>query len=175
MRTGNRHSGMAESPYNVYQASDGYIALICVSETHWQSLLKAMGRTELAGDPRLETLKSRVEHMDFVDEVVTAWTAGRTRAEIYQALTTHRVPCAPVRDLGEVVHDPHLHARGMLRHVDHPLLGPLVLPTSPMRYGEPAPEIRPSKELGADSDSVFGDWLGLPADEIAALRAEGVV
>lgn len=175
MRTGNRHSGMAESPYNVYQASDGYIALICVSETHWQSLLKAMGRTELAGDPRLETLKSRVEHMDFVDEVVTAWTAERTRAEIYQALTTHRVPCAPVRDLGEVVHDPHLHARGMLRHVDHPLLGPLVLPTSPMRYGEPAPEIRPSKELGADSDSVFGDWLGLPADEIAALRAEGVV
>ena len=52
-RTGNRHSGLAEAPYNVYQAADGYLALICVSETHWQSLLQAMGRTDLAGDPRL--------------------------------------------------------------------------------------------------------------------------
>ena len=43
-RTGNRHSGMAEAPYNVYPAADGYLALICVSETHWKSLLKAMDR-----------------------------------------------------------------------------------------------------------------------------------
>src|SRR5690606_24715604 len=99
MRTGNRHSGMAEAPYNVYQASDGYLALICVSETHWQSLLKAMDRMDLADDPRLGTLKSRVENIDFVDEVVTSFTSARTRAELYETLTRHRVPCAPVRDL----------------------------------------------------------------------------
>lgn len=175
-RTGNRHSGMAESPYNVYRASDGWIALICVNEIHWQSLLKAMDRPELAQDERLATLKSRVEHMDFVDETVTSWTSTRSRADIYDALTRHRVPSAPVRDLDEVVHDPHLHARGMLRHVDHPMFGPLVLPTSPMRYdGEPSPDIRPSKALGADNDAVLGNWLGLSVDELAALRDEGVV
>jgi crotonobetainyl-CoA:carnitine CoA-transferase CaiB-like acyl-CoA transferase len=173
-RTGNRHSGMAEAPYNVYRASDGWIALICVSETHWRSLLGAMDRRDLAEDPRLQTLKSRVENIDFVDRVVTEFTSGRTRAELYDTLRKYRVPCAPVRDLDEVVHDPHLHARGMLKDIEHPLLGPLVLPTSPMRYGD-APDIRPSKELGADNEAVFGEWLGESAEELAALRAGGVI
>ena len=52
MRTGNRHGGLAESPYNVYPPADGYIAIICVGEQHWKSLLEAMGRTDLADDPR---------------------------------------------------------------------------------------------------------------------------
>lgn len=176
MRTGNRHSGMAEAPYNVYPASDGYIALICVSETHFTSLLAAMGREDLADDPRLATLKNRVANIDFVDETVSAWTASRTRDELYEALRRHRVPCAPLRDLAEVVHDPHLHARGMLKSVDHPLLGELILPTSPMRYGgEGERTLRPSKELGADNENVYSEFAGLSAEDVARLRKEGVV
>jgi len=175
-RTGNRHSGMAESPYNVYEASDGFIALICVSETHWKSLLKAMGREDLDEDPRLGSLKSRVENIDFVDETISAWTRQFTRAELDERLKAHRVPCAKVRDLGEVVSDPHMHERGMLRHVSHPLLGDLVLPASPMRYdGEAIEELRPSKELGADNASVYKGWLGLSDDDFAALeRSEAI-
>lgn len=176
MRTGNRHSGMAEAPYNVYPAADGYIALICVSEQHFTSLLEAMERQDLADDPRLSTLKSRVANIDFVDEVVSAWTAQRTRDDLYGRLRRHRVPCAPLRDLGEVVHDPHLHARGMLQKVDHPLLGELILPTSPMRYGEEGERhLKPSKELGADTASVLSELAGLDADAVTELRAEGVV
>ncbi|WP_137389881.1 CaiB/BaiF CoA transferase family protein [Rhodoligotrophos defluvii] len=175
-RTGNRHSGLAEAPYNVYPAADGWIALICVSETHWTSLLEAMERSDLNDDPRLSSLKARVDNIDFVDETISAWTSSRTRDEIYDRLRKHRVPCAPVRDLDEVVHDPHLHARGMLKHVDHPLLGPLILPTTPLRFdGEPAPEIAPSKDLGADNDNVYSDFLGLGPEEIARLRKEGVI
>lgn len=176
MRTGNRHSGMAEAPYNVYPAADGYIALICVSEQHFTSLLEAMERQDLADDPRLSTLKSRVANIDFVDEVVSAWTAQRTRDDLYGRLRRHRVPCAPLRDLGEVVHDPHLHARGMLQKVDHPLLGELILPTSPMRYGgEGERHLKPSRELGADTASVLSELAGLDADAVTELRAEGVV
>jgi CoA:oxalate CoA-transferase len=176
MRTGNRHSGLAEAPYNVYPAADGYIALICVSETHWKSLLEAMDRTDLNDDPRLGSLKARVENIDFVDETISAWTSVRTRDEIYDKLRKHRVPSAPVRDLGEVVHDPHLHERGMLRPVQHPLLGDLILPTTPLRFdGETPPEISPSKELGADNDRVYAEFLGLGDGEIAELRKEGVI
>lgn len=176
MRTGNRHSGLAEAPYNVYAASDGYIALICVSETHWTSLLEAMDRMDLNDDPRLGSLKARVENIDFVDETISAWTSVRTRDEIYEKLRKHRVPCAPVRDLDEVVHDPHLHERGMLRNVSHPLLGDLVLPTTPLRFdGEQPPEINPSKELGADNDDIYASFLGLGESEIADLRKEGVI
>lgn len=176
MRTGNRHSGMAEAPYNVYPATDGYIALICVSETHFTSLLEAMERTDLADDPRLATLKSRVANIDFVDEVVSAWTSRRTRADLYQKLRQHRVPCAPLRDLGDVVHDPHLHERGMLQTVDHPLLGKLILPTSPMRYGgEGTRKLKPSKALGADTAAILLEFVGADTAVIEDLRTEGVV
>ena len=63
-RTGNRHGGLAEAPYNVYPTSDGWIAIICVGEVHWRSMTKAMGRPELADDPRFTSLKERVAHMD---------------------------------------------------------------------------------------------------------------
>ena len=69
-RTGNRHGGLAESPYNVYPASDGYIAIICVGEQHWKTLLDAMGRAELGADPRFASLKTRVAHMDVIDDLV---------------------------------------------------------------------------------------------------------
>jgi crotonobetainyl-CoA:carnitine CoA-transferase CaiB-like acyl-CoA transferase len=175
-RTGNRHSGLAEAPYNVYPAADGFIALICVSETHWKSLLEAMDRPDLQDDPRLQTLKDRVAHIDFVDETISAWTRTLSKNELSDLLRRHRVPSAPVRELAEVVHDPHLHARGMLKSVDHPLLGPLVLPTSPLRYDRSeAPEIEPSKELGADNRAVYCGWLGLPEAELAALSQEGAV
>lgn len=175
-RTGNRHSGMAEAPYNVYPTADGYIALICVSEAHFTSLLAAMGREDLSQDPRLETLKSRVANIDFVDETVSAWTSSRTRDELYETLRHHRVPCAPLRDLGEVVHDPHLHARGMLQKVHHPLLGELILPTSPMRYGDEGERtLNPSKELGADNENVFAEFAGLSSADVERLRKEGVV
>ena len=175
-RTGNRHSGLAEAPYNVYATSDGWIALICVSETHWRSLLTAMERPDLHDDPRLQTLRDRVANIDFVDSVITEWTSTRTKDQLSDLLRRHRVPSAPVRELEEVVNDPHLHARGMLRHVDHPLLGPLVLPTSPLRYdGEPSPEIDPSKALGADNRGVYCDWLGLDAAELERLSGQGVL
>ncbi len=175
-RTGNRHGGLAESPYNVYPTKDGFIALICVSEVHFQSLLRAMGREDLKDDPGYGSLKERVMRMDQIDEMVGSWTAGFGKEELFQLLMKHRVPCAPVRDLPEVVNDPHMHARGSLKRVEHPLLGSVVLPTGPMRYEDAPPqELVPSKELGADTDSVLTDWLGLSAAEVADLHGEGVV
>jgi CoA:oxalate CoA-transferase len=175
-RTGNRHGGMAESPYNVYPTSDGYIALICVSETHWDSLVDAMGRPELKGDPRYGNLKARVARMDEIDQLVGGWTAGFTKQALFELLLRHRVPCAPVRELPEVVNDPHLHARGALSRVDHPLLGPVVLPTGPLRFEDAPPRpLRPSQALGADTEAVLEGFLGLDAAAIAGLKQEGAV
>src|SRR5580658_5756381 len=62
-RTGNRHGGLAVSPYNVYACKDGWFAIICTSEDHWRSLAGAMGRPELADDPRFAHNAARVKHM----------------------------------------------------------------------------------------------------------------
>jgi CoA:oxalate CoA-transferase len=175
-RTGNRHGGLAEAPYNVYPTADGHIAIICVSEAHWKALLKAMQREELLVDPRFATLKLRVEHMDEVDELVAAFTARHAKKALFDLLMGHRVPCAPVRNLDEVVNDEHMHARRALEWVEHPMYGRVCLPNSPMRYDGVEPvALQPSGELGRDNQEVYGDWLGLPADEITRLQAEEVI
>ena len=175
-RTGNRHGGLAEAPYNVYPTRDGHIAIICVNETHWKSLLKAMQREDLLVDPRFADLKRRVEHMDEVDELVAGFTEQQPKKALFDLLMSHRVPCAPVRDLDEVVNDAHMHARRALEWVEHPMYGRVCLPNSPLRFEgvEPMP-IRPSAELGRDNRSIYGDWLGLSDGDIEQLIEQEVI
>lgn len=176
MRTGNRHSGMALAPYNVYRANDGYVAIICPLESHWQNLLTVIGREDLRGDERFETHAARVSRIDEVDAIVEAWTSSRTRAQIFEATKPHKVPTAPVRDVYEVMNDPHLHERGMLQWVDHPRLGRVVMSNSPIRlHGAPQAPLVPAAELGANNDEVYGEWLGHSADDLAAMRLNGVI
>jgi CoA:oxalate CoA-transferase len=175
-RTGNRHSGLAEAPYNVYPAADGYVAIIGVSEQHWVSLATLMGREDLVDAPGWATRHDRVERIDEVDEVVTAYTSQYPRDELLELLRGARVPCAPVRDLHEVVTDPHLHERGMLHDIEHPDLGPLTVPHSPLRYeGTPQLPLQPSPRLGEHNAEVLREWLGLSEDEIDELQREEVV
>ncbi|MFN0303879.1 MAG: CaiB/BaiF CoA transferase family protein, partial [Burkholderiales bacterium] len=175
-RTGNQHGGLAEAPYNVYQTKDGYIAIICVGEQHWKSLIEAMERPDLRDDPRFANLKKRVEHMAAVDELVSSFTARFDKQPLFDLLMKHRVPCAPVRDLDEVVNDPHLHARGALLWQEHPDLGRIPVQSSPLRFaGTDQMPITPSRKLGADNNAIYGDWLGLSANDIAQLTSEGVI
>ena len=175
-RTGNRHGGMAESPYNVYPAEDGHVALFCVSEAHFKGLVAAMEQPEILGDPRFASLKDRVANMDAMDGLISAWTSGKSKADLLEIMHRLRVPCAPVRDLDEVVNDHHMHARGALKRVDHPDLGNIVLTTGPLRYGDSAvPDIRPSRAVGADNATVFQNWLGLSRADYDALVASGAI
>ena len=175
-RTGNRHGGLAEAPYNVYPTSDGYIAIICVGDIHWQSLLVAMQRQDLAADPRFASLKQRVAHVDEIDRIVAAWTQDFTKQDLFDLLQRHRVPCAPVRELKEVVNDPHMHERGALQWQDHPELGRIVVQHSALRFhGSELRRLEPSHALGADSDSILAEHAGRAPADIAALRRDRVI
>lgn len=175
-RTGNRHGGLAESPYNVYPTSDGYIAIICVGEQHWKNLLDAMTRPDLNADPRFGSLKTRVAHMDVIDDLVSTFTRQYNKQDLFALLMKHRVPCAPVRTLMEVVNDPHLHQRGMLQWIDHPEHGRIVVQSSPMRYdGAPPLPHQPSERLGANNEAVLSGWLGLSKTDVDQLARDGVI
>ncbi|WP_158931071.1 CaiB/BaiF CoA-transferase family protein [Acidisphaera sp. S103] len=174
-RAGNNSGGSA-APYGLYPLRDGFLAIHPGTEQHWRNILMAAGRDDLLDDPRFRTMHDRSRHLDEVNAIVTAWTSGLTKAEVAEQAQRFRIPCFPVRDVSEVMHDPHMHCRGMLEWVDHPDLGNVVLPTSPIRLHETdvAPAT-PSPRLGQHNDEVYGGWLGLNPDEIAALRAEGVI
>lgn len=173
-RTGNRHGGMAEAPYNVYGCTDGWVAMLCVSERHWEALLTLMGRQDLLGAEKFRDLQSRVNNIDELDAMIEAWTRQFDKQTLVESLIKARIPCAPVREIDEVVNDPHMHARGTLKRIDHPELGEVVLPTGPMLFSDSTrPDLSPSKAVGADNAAVFGGWLGVGDDDLAALEKSG--
>ena len=175
-RTGNRHGGLSLCPYNVYAAKDGYVAIIVNNDGHWRSLLTAFGQGALAEDPRYKTNASRVSRMDEVDALVSSWTKPLAQQEIFDRLNAHHVPAAPVRDLSQIMHDPHLHARGALRWIDHPEYGRIAAAASPLRFdGEAVLPQPPSVPLGRDSRTLLQEKLGLSDAEIGALETSGVI
>jgi len=96
--------------------------------------------------------------------------------EIFAIAKRHRIPLAPVRDVDEVMNDPHMHERGMLQRLVHDEIGPIVVPTSPLRFhGADRPAVRPSPKLGQHNREIYGGWLGLSLAEIAELEHSGVI
>lgn len=175
-RTGNRHGGLGVAPYNVYKSTDGYVVLNAPGDHHFRSILDVMGRSDLKDDVRFLTRSSRVQNLEAVDELIENWTKTLTKNEVAQLMLAAKVPCAPVRQLLEVMHDENMHARGSLQWIDHPELGRVVLPHSPLVFeGLPRQAIQPSLLLGASNAAVFGEWLGHSDEELAAYKAEGVI
>lgn len=179
-RTGNRHGGLSLCPYNVYPTRGptpgGYIAIICNSDKHWGALLAAMKRADLTEEPRFATMRERVAAMAEIDDIVGSWTATWARDELFDHLVGHRVPCAPVRELTEVVQDAVLRERGMLLDIEHPTYGPIVVCRSPLRFeGIASPDYRPSPGYGADNAAIYGERLGRSAADLDLLREKGVI
>jgi crotonobetainyl-CoA:carnitine CoA-transferase CaiB-like acyl-CoA transferase len=175
-RTGNAFANHNRAPYNVYPARDGHVAIILVKEAQWQNLLRAMKREDLKDDPRFIRNQARVAHYAETEALVTAWTTAHTRAEIFAATSRFKIPCAPVRDIEEVMNDPHMHGRDALEEVEHYDYGRVVLPNSPLRFhGADKVPTRVSPHVGEHNLSVYHDWLGLAVAELARLREAGVI
>jgi formyl-CoA transferase len=175
-RTGNRSPGGVIVPYNVYPASDGYVLILAADNRRWRRLCEVVGRPELADHSRFATLRARATNVDAVDEIISAWTRAHTRDTLMAILNGADVFCGSVKELPEVMNDPHLRMRGMLRAIDDPRLGRITIWTSPLRMNGEAPVPgSPAPELGADTDDFLRTELGLDAASIESLRARKVI
>ena len=175
-RAGNRQAGLSSAPYNAFQTKDGWVAIHAVTDRHWQNLLRAMGRAELSDDPRFKTNVARTQNMDATEALITAWTLGLDKTEVVAAAKRYKVPVAPVRNAVEVMNDPHMHERGMLQRIDHPSLGSVILPNSPLRlHGSDRVQPVPSPTLGQHNLEVYGEWLGLGLERVEALKGAGAI
>jgi crotonobetainyl-CoA:carnitine CoA-transferase CaiB-like acyl-CoA transferase len=174
-RTGNRHGGLAVSPYNAYETADGWVALLCLHDRHWAALCGVMDRPELTEDPRFSSPAARVTHLQEVDEVVGEWTRANSTDDVVEALNTVSVPGAPVKSLKDVINDPHVVDRGILQHHTGPDRQWWTL-ASPLRLADsPAPSENSVAGLGEHSAEILGERLGLPGAEIEALMTSGII
>jgi CoA:oxalate CoA-transferase len=175
-RAGNRQAGLSSAPYNAFRTNDGWVAVNVVTEAHWQNLLRAMGRDDLLDDPRFSTNTARTENMAATEALVTAWTIGLGKKEVAAAAKRYKIPAAAVRNAVEVMNDPHMHERGMLQRIDHPSLGPIIVPNSPLRlHGSDRVGPIPSPSLGQHNAEVYGAWLGLGEADLAELKRAGAI
>lgn len=175
-RGGNHHPGRALAPYNVYEASDGHIAIICIREGHWKKLCAAMEQPELAEDPRYARMADRCAQMEEVDELVGRWTRGRTKAELFATAQAHGVICAPVQDLADIVNDEHMLSRGSLVKRAHEGFGEISQMQTPIRFRDiEPPALTDPPALGADTDQVLAELAGLSAAALAELRGKGAI
>ena len=163
-------------PYGRYECQDGYIAIICVSESHWHNVLSVIGRTDLRDHEAYGTVRGRLQSEDEINSLIEDWTRRLSRKEASRAFNNSRVPVAPVRNLEEVKRDPHLHERGMLNNMVHEVIGELVLPSSPIRYSDyESPPLTFFPEKGAHNDEIYGTWLGLDDSQLTELRSSKVI
>lgn len=174
-RSGNRHVADSYVPFDTFQASDGWVSVVCATDEHWLNLTEAMGRPDLREDQGLRQLHGRIAAIDELTAEVAKWTAAHTREEISALCERFHVPSAPLRDVLEVLADPHLRARGFLTDVQTEA-GVVALPNSPMRYeGSGLQPLSAPPGLGEHSGSILSELCGLSTEEIAALRRDGVI
>ncbi|MBB3014115.1 CaiB/BaiF CoA transferase family protein [Cupriavidus alkaliphilus] len=173
-RTGNRHVADSYVPFDTFEASDGWVAIVAATDEHWLNLTEAMDRPDLRDDPHLRKLAGRIERIDELTEEIARWAAEHTRDQVTELLQKHHVPSAPLRYVNEVLADPHLRARGFL--TDHDTAnGTVALPNSPIRYqGSPLRPLSAPPTLGQHTDDVLAELCGLDADQLAQLRRDGV-
>jgi crotonobetainyl-CoA:carnitine CoA-transferase CaiB-like acyl-CoA transferase len=175
-RTGNRHSAMAKAPYNAYETKDGYIAIICASDDHWEALLDIMDKTDLLNDDKFNTNVDRVKHIDQVDQIIESWTSELETEEVETTLLNRGIPCGSVQTVREVLNDPHLEARQSIVEIDHPEVGKIKVPGSPIKFpGRPDPTVEPSPTKGEHNHEILQSRLGLSAEEIEQLQTDDIL
>ncbi|MEA2479448.1 MAG: hypothetical protein QOJ07_1370 [Thermoleophilaceae bacterium] len=173
-RSGSRDPFSA--PANVFAAVDGYVYIHGGTDSLFPRLSAAIGRPEMATDPSVRDVAGRLGAADELESVVGSWTGARTIAEISAELSRAGVPFGPVAGIAEAVASEQLRAREMLVAVDHAALGELVLPGIPIKLGATPGTIRKAPPtVGEDNDRVYGELLGVGADEIAELREAGAI
>jgi len=176
LREGNRGSGGVITPANAYPAADGWVVILAADNDRWRKLCQIMGRPELGEDSRYSKLSGRSRHRDEIDLLIGEWTRTKTRAELMEMLNSKDIICGVVKELQEVMTDPHLLQRGALQQLEHPQLGPITIFTSPVRFnGEPSRPRSPSPVLGADNEHVYCGELGFGAEELALLRERKII
>jgi crotonobetainyl-CoA:carnitine CoA-transferase CaiB-like acyl-CoA transferase len=164
-------------PTNTYLCSDGkHVVIGGNGDSIYVRLMTAIGREDLAKDPRLASNPGRVTHQKLIDGAIAAWADQLTSRQVIQAMEDADVPVGAIFSIADAFEDPHYQARGMFEQVqvlnrDDTLAIPAILPKL---MGTPGSTEWPGGEVGSHTDDLL-TAMGLAADRIAALKERGIV
>ncbi|RMH46348.1 MAG: CoA transferase [Alphaproteobacteria bacterium] len=165
------------APSNVYETRDGKLLLIAANQdTVFRRLAAAMGRPELAEDPRYATHGARGAHQAELDALINDWTRTIDLKPLEALLEEHGVPCGLIYKAEDMLADPHFQAREAIVTVPHPAFGPIRMQNVAPRLSETPGAVRHvGPELGEHNDEVYRGLLGLGDEVLADYRARGII
>tara|TARA_Y100001001_G_scaffold164678_1_gene198022 strand:- start:2283 stop:3458 length:1176 start_codon:yes stop_codon:yes gene_type:complete len=173
-RTGEYHPNLA--PYQPFPTKDGKVIIAVGNDGQFQRLCKALGQPELAEDPRFATNPQRVLHREELVGKLCECTRTRTSREWMDCLVGVHVPCGPIQNLAEVFEDPQVLARNMKIELEHPQLGKVPGIANPIKFSKTPQVYRKAPPLlGEDTDTILQRVLDKSPEDIASLRARGVL
>jgi crotonobetainyl-CoA:carnitine CoA-transferase CaiB-like acyl-CoA transferase len=164
-------------PHSHYQTKDGlWVALACSNDRMWERLTKAMGRFELASDPRYQRAKARDDHREEVNALVSAWVRSMAAKEVLAACELHEAPCSQLLSIADIFENPQYAARGNLLDIDDSRIGPVVLPAPVPRMSKTPSSVRTTgPALGSSNGEVLRGLLNLSEESLAHLRTVGAI
>ncbi|WP_174518544.1 CaiB/BaiF CoA transferase family protein [Pseudomonas syringae group genomosp. 3] len=173
-RLGNAHPNIV--PYQSFPTADGDLILTVGNDSQFRKFAEVAGQSQWADDPRFLTNTLRVAHRAELIPLIRQVTVFKATAQWVAVLEAVGVPCAPVNDLAKVFADPQVVARGLAIELPHALGGKVPQVASPIRLSETPVEYRRAPPmLGEHTSVVLEELLGLGGDEVASLRAAGVL
>jgi crotonobetainyl-CoA:carnitine CoA-transferase CaiB-like acyl-CoA transferase len=159
----------------VWPCRDGYVAILAITDKHWEALKDLLGRPEWMDDELLKTPLGRFMHADVIKSLLEAWLLEHDRREIYQNGQALHLPIFPVQNLTEVMTTRHFHDRKFFEPYDVPGIGSVMLPGAPFKMSlTPWSLRRPAPRLGQHNIEVYGE-LGLSPGEVERLQQQGTI
>jgi formyl-CoA transferase len=165
------------APSNVYPTRDGKMILIAANQdTVFGRLCEAMGRPELAKDPRYATHTARGAVQKELDDLISDWTRTVDANELEELMEKFGIPSGKIYRTPEMLEDAHFKAREAIVTTMHPKFGTLKMQNvAPKLSATPGGIRRPAPELGEHNEEIYGNLLSLSAEQRAELAARGVI
>lgn len=170
------HTGGGKARVGIMPCKDGYIGLMMYQLMHWQLMCAFLGMPELAEDPRFQTVKDVIEHLDEARAIMAPLVKDREKMELFQSGNEWRIPLALVPTTQEILDSPQHQARGFFEEVDHPVIGRVTMPGAPFKMGKTPWQLKsPAPLLGEHNEEVYCQLLGYSKEDLVRLRGQGVI